>query len=89
MEPDLKVTVMIEIAEGFAQDLYQEGDLYAERDKMIQLPRMKRPAGIGETGVAKRRAVKAAEAESEAPLGTLSTHGSDDDDDRETLMCLG
>ena len=27
MEPDLKVTVMIEIAEGFAQDLHQEGDL--------------------------------------------------------------
>ena len=33
MEPDSNVTVMIEIAEGFAQDLYQEGDLYAERDK--------------------------------------------------------
>ena len=32
MEPDSNVTVMIEIAEGFAQDLYQEGDLHAERD---------------------------------------------------------
>ena len=49
----------------------------------IQLPRMKRPDCMGETGVAKRRAVKAAEAESEAPLGTLSTHSSDDDDDRD------
>ena len=68
MEPDSNVTVMIEIAEGSAQDLYQEGDLYVERDKRIQLPRMKRPAGIGETGVAKRRAVKAAEAGSEATL---------------------
>ena len=48
--------------------------------KRIQLPRMKRPAGFRETGVAKRRAVKAEEAESEAPLGTLSTHSSDDDD---------
>ena len=44
---------------------------------------MKRPAGIGETGVTKRHAVKAEEAESEAPLGTLSTHCSDDDDDRD------
>ena len=32
IEPDSNVTVMIEIAEGFTQDLYQEGDLYAERD---------------------------------------------------------
>ena len=83
MEPDSNVTVMIEIAKGFAQDLYQEGDLYDERDKRIQLPRMKRPAGIRETGVSKRRAVKAEEAESEAPLSTLSTHNSDDDDDRD------
>ena len=47
---------MIEIAESFAQDLYQEGDLYAERDNKIQLPRVNRPAGIGETGAVKRRA---------------------------------
>ena len=84
---------MIEIAEGFAQDLYQEGDLYAERDNRIQLPRMKRPAGIGEIGVAKRRAVKAAEAESEAPLDTLSTHSSPRTAAKttmtETLMRLG
>ena len=51
--------------------------------KRIQLRRMKRPAGVGETGVAKRRAVKAAEAESEAPLGTLSTHSSEDHGDRD------
>ena len=51
--------------------------------KKVQLPRMKRPAGIRETGVSKRRAVKAEVAESEAPLGTLSTHNSDDDDDRD------
>ena len=75
-EPDSNV----EIAKGFAQDLHQEGDLYADR---IQLPRMKRPAGVGETGAAKRRAVKAAEAESETPLVTLSTHSSDGDDDRD------
>ena len=42
---------------------------------------MKRPAGFGETAVAKRRAVKAeTEAESEAPLSTLSMHSSDDND---------
>ena len=44
---------------------------------------MKRPTGIGESGVAKRRTVKAAEAESEGPLDTLSTHSSEDDDDRD------
>ena len=49
MEPDSNVTVIIEIAKSVAQDLYQEGDLYDERDKRIQLPRMKRPAGFRET----------------------------------------
>ena len=81
MAPASNVTVMTEIARCFAEDLYPEGDLYAERDKNIQQPRMKRPACIGESGAAKRRAMKAAaEAESEAPLGTLSTHSSDDAD---------
>ena len=81
MELASNVTVMIEIAQGFAEDLYQEGDLYAGRDKKIQLPRMKRPACVGESGAAMCRAIKAeAEAESVAPLGTLSTHSSDDDD---------
>ena len=55
----------------------------SETKKRIKLLRMKRPAGIGETAVAKRRTVKTAEAESEASLDTLSTHSSEDDDDRD------
>ena len=90
MEPDSNVTVMIDIAESFAQDLYQKGDLSlpSETKKKIQLPRMKRPAGLGEPGVAKRRAVKAeSEAESEAQLSTSPCTAATTM--TETTMCLG
>ena len=74
MEPASNVDVMIQIAESFAEDLYHDGDPNAESDQKIQLPRMKRPPCIGSSGAAKRRAMKAEEeAESEAPLGTLSS----------------
>ena len=49
------VTVMTEIARGFAEDVYQDD---GERDKKIQQPRMKRPVCIGESGAAKRNAMK-------------------------------